>query len=280
MSGQLALDLRKTRGDGMLRQSWLASRLALCFVFGLVLASGFSVPLFAQSGQTTLLVSAASSLQDALKVIDPLFDKAQAPLQVRYNFAASGILQQQIEQGAPVDVFIAAAQKQMDALQAKNMLLPGTRQNLLANRLSLIVPSTSTLKLRSFLDLTNEKVQRISIGEPRSVPAGQYATEVFTQLNIANQIKSKLVYANSVQSVLAAVASGNVDAGIVYLTDAKREKQVKQVTLADENLHSPIVYPIAIIATSKNPKAARAYANFLRSRPAKAVFQQYGFGIS
>ncbi|HEY9828270.1 MAG TPA: molybdate ABC transporter substrate-binding protein [Stenomitos sp.] len=225
---------------------------------------------------TTLLISAAASLQDALKAIEPRFAQANPNIKLSYNFGASGALQQQIEQGAPVDIFLSAAQKQMSSLQQKGLLLAETRRNLLTNRLILIVPSNATAGLKGFRQLVS--VNRIAIGEPRSVPVGQYAEEVFKNLGILSQLQPKFVFGNNVRSVLVAVESGNVDAGIVYATDAKRSDRVKQVATAPAALHSPIVYPAAILQGSKKTAAAKAYMNFLASDTAKAVFRAYGFG--
>jgi molybdate transport system substrate-binding protein len=227
-----------------------------------------------------LLIAAAASLQDALEDLDPRFEAAHSGITVNYNFAASGPLQQQIQQGAPVDVFVSAAAKQMDALQAQNLILSETRRNLLTNDLVLIVPSNSTLGLTSFRQLTDSTIGRIAVGEPRSVPAGQYAEELFTNLGILESLRSKFVYGNSVRSVLGSVESGNAEAGVVYTTDARITSRVRQVATAPSNLHSPIVYPIAVLQSSPNQQAARAYVQFLRSQPAQEVFRQYGFGIA
>jgi molybdate transport system substrate-binding protein len=234
----------------------------------------------AQSQSATLLIAAAASLQDALEELDPMFESANRGITVNYNFAASGPLQQQIEQGAPVDLFISAATRQMDALQEKNLLLANTRRNLLTNDLVLVVPRNSRLGLTSFRQLTNANVRRISVGEPRSVPVGTYTEELFENLGILDELRPKLVYGNSVRNVLATIESGNADAGVVYTTDARISGQVTQVATAPSNLHSPIVYPLAVIAASRNQEAARTYAQFLTSSRALAVFRAYGFGIA
>jgi molybdate transport system substrate-binding protein len=239
---------------------------------------GLSIPASAQS--TTLLISAAASLQNALEEVDPIFKGANSGVAVNYNFAASGPLQQQIEQGAPVDVFISAATSQMDALQNKNLILTDTRRNLLTNRLVLVVPNNSSLGLTNFQQLTNSAVRKISVGEPRSVPAGRYAEELFTNLGILEQLRSKFVYGNSVRNVLGTVESGNADAGVVYVTDARISNQVRLVVTAPDNLHSPIIYPIAVMRASRNQQSARAYLQFLRSKQAQDIFKKYGFGIA
>jgi molybdate transport system substrate-binding protein len=229
---------------------------------------------------STLLVAAAASLQDALEDLDSVFATENQGITVDYTFAASGPLQQQIEQGAPVDLFISAASRQMDALQEKNLILAATRRNLLTNRLVLVVPRNSTLGLTSFQQLTNSSIRRISVGEPRSVPAGQYAEEAFRNLGILEQLQPKFVYGNSVRNVLGTVESGNADAGIVYTTDARISDQIQQIATIPSHLHSPIVYPMAIIAASQNQGAARAYAQFLTSEPAQTMFRQYGFTLA
>ena len=252
------------------------------FLATLLLAIGLKIvmPAPAQAESTTLLIAAAASLQNALEEIDPLFESAHSEITANYNFAASGPLQQQIEQGAPVDVFISAATKQMDALQEKGLLVKETRRNILTNRLVLVVPSNSTLGLTSFQQLTDSRVKKIAVGEPRSVPAGQYAEELFKNLGTLEQLKPKFVYGNSVRNVLGSVESGNADAGVVYRTDALISDKVKQVATAPDNLHSPIVYPIAVIGASRSVNAAKTYVQFLTTDVAKSVFTKYGFGIA
>jgi molybdate transport system substrate-binding protein len=252
------------------------------FLATLTLAIGFkfTIPAPSDAQSATLLIAAAASLQNALEELDPIFESANRGVTVNYNFAASGPLQQQIEQGAPVDLFISAATRQMDALQEQNLIVTNTRRNLLTNDLVLVVPRNSNLGLTGFRQLTNSNVRRISVGESRSVPAGQYAEEVLRNLGILDQLRPKFVYGNSVRNVLGTVESGNADAGIVYATDARISNQVRQVATAPSNLHSPIVYPVAVITASRHQSAARAYAEFLTSRQAQAVFRRYGFGIA
>lgn len=247
----------------------------------LLIAAGIrlTLPTPADTQNTTLLIAAAASLQDALEELDPVFEATHSGITVNYNFAASGPLQQQIEQGAPTDVFISAANQQMDTLQSQNLIITNTRRNILTNSLVLIIPNDSTLGLTDFRQLTNANVNKISVGEPRSVPAGQYAEELLTNLGILEQLRSKFVYGNSVRNVLGTVESGNADAGIVYATDARISDQVTQVATAPSNLHSPIVYPMAVIAASRNQNEARSYAQFLSSSEAQAVFRRHGFGI-
>nr|WP_228039220.1 molybdate ABC transporter substrate-binding protein [Dolichospermum sp. LEGE 00240] len=246
---------------------------ALLLTIGLpTLASGSVV---AQSN-SNLLVSAAASLKEALEEIKPLYRQSKANVNISYNFGSSGALQQQIEQGAPADIFISAAKKQVDALEKKGLLVAGTRNIIAKNKLVLVVPKNA-VSITSFYNLKDAKVKKIAIGEPRTVPAGQYGQQVLEKLKIWSEIKSKLVFANNVRQVLASVETGNADAGLVYITDAKISDKVKVVVTADEKYHSPIIYPLAIIKGSKNVDTAKEFSQFLSSNQAKAVFRKYGF---
>jgi molybdate transport system substrate-binding protein len=232
-------------------------------------------PVVAQSN-TSLLISAAASLKEVLVEIQPLYQQSQPNVNISYNFGSSGTLQQQIEQGAPTDIFISAAKKQVDTLEQKGLLVTGSRNIIAKNRLVLIVPKNA-VGINSFYSLKDAKVKKIAIGEPRSVPAGQYAQQVLEKLKIWTEVKSKLVFANNVRQVLASVESGNADTGLVYATDAKISNRVKVVVTADEKYHSPIIYPLAVVKRSKNVNAAKEFSQFLSSTQAKAVFKKYGF---
>ncbi len=267
-------------------KSWrigLSSLLAI--VISLVYAQFASTALpsqqiaFQPAPTSTILVAAAASLQKAFQAVTPIYTKANPSQTVNYNFASSGVLAQQIQQGAPVDVFIAAADTQINSLQKQGLLVAGTQKTLLTNQLVLVAPKQSQVALTSFKQLTAPEIKRISIGEPRTVPAGQYATEVFKNLGILERITSKLVLGNNVKSVLTTVETGDVDAGIVYITDAKSSDKVTIVAIADRKLHSPIHYPIAVIKSSRSLAGARQFIEFLQSKPARTVFKKYGFGI-
>lgn len=228
--------------------------------------------------QVNLTVSAAISLSNALKEIKQIYQSQQPSVNITYNFGASGALQQQILQGANVDVFFSAATKQIDTLQKNNLLVDETRRNLLTNNLVLITVKDG-VPLTNFQELTNKQIKRIAIGEPKSVPVGQYSQELLTNLGIWQQVKPKIVFANNVRQVLTFVETGNADAGIVYTTDAKESNQVKVRATAPGNFHSPIIYPVAVIKGSRNQDAAKSYVQFIASEQAKTVFQKYGFGV-
>jgi len=223
-----------------------------------------------------LTISAAASLKDALSEIVTLYSQAKSNVAIRNNFGSSGNLQQQIINGAPVDVFISAAAKQMDELQKKGLIIPDTRRDLLSNRLVLIVPADKN-DISDLKDLTTANIKRIAIGDPRSVPVGQYAEQALTKLELFQDVQSKFVLGNNVRQVLQFVESGNAQAGIVYATDVKTSTKVKVVQVLDARLHKPIVYPIAVLQKSTNQPSAKSYLEFLSSEPAKTIFEKYGF---
>jgi molybdate transport system substrate-binding protein len=228
----------------------------------------------------TLNISAAASLTDVLKAIDTLYTQAKPNVTLTPNFASSGTLQTQIENGAPSDVFISAAAAQMDNLQKENLILTGSRKNLLYNSLVMVVPIDSTLGLTSFNDMATAKVTKVAIGDPKSVPCGTYAVKAFDELGITAQVQPKEVLGADVRGVLTYVESGNVDAGFVYSTDALTSTRVKVMASAPADINSQIVYPAAVVQASKNPAVAQDYLNFLFSDQAKALFVKYGFTMA
>jgi len=255
-----------------------ARRGFFAFLLALLLCGTAGIlPTSSLRAATELTISAAISLKDALDEIKQLYASENPGVSIATNYGASGTLQLQIEQGAPVDVYISAAPKQMDALESKGLLLPGTRRDLLRNEIVLIVPSDSRLGIKSFLDLTRPDVKQIALGEPTAVPAGQYAKEVLTNLGIYDAVKSKAVLGKDVRQVLTYVETGNVDAGVVYLTDAKTSSKVMVVAQAPENSHQPVIYPVAVIKSTKNAEAAKRFGDFLEGPKAAAVFRKYGF---
>jgi molybdate transport system substrate-binding protein len=228
---------------------------------------------------TNLNISAASSLTDAIKELDSFYVKSNTNITLTPNFAGSGTLQKQIEQGAPADVFISAAASQMDALQKENLILTETRKNLLNNTLVLVVPNDSTLAITGLKDLAGDSIKKIAIADPKSVPAGMYAQQAFDKLGITAQLQYKLVLGADVRGVLNYVESGNVDAGLVYLTDAKASSKLKIAASAPDDINARIVYPVAVVAACKIPETAKNYVNFLFSTQAKTVFLKWGFTL-
>ena len=257
--------------------------LILCLVslFSWLIAVGCSPRLATTNvgvgGTVTITVSAAASLQDALDAIAPQFIQTYPDIVIDYNFASSGALQRQIEQGATADIFFSAAAQQMEALSDKDLISSESRQDIVANRLVLIAPSRSTLTITEIAQLKDADISRFSVGEFRSVPAGQYAEQVFDKLGLLESFRSKFIFGNNVRSVLAAVESGNVDVGIVYATDAVLSNQVQVLATVPAEFHPSIVYPIAIVQNTAHPQAAQTFINFLTTDTAQAIFQEFGF---
>jgi molybdate transport system substrate-binding protein len=229
-----------------------------------------------QARKQELTVSAAISLKGVLDEIAQLYHARKPDTVLDFNLEASGTLQLQIEQGAPVDVFISASPQEMDALESKGLLEAGTRRDLARNRIVLIVP-IGTTTISGFQDLTRPEVKRVAVAEPQTVPAGKYAKEVLDHLGIYEQLRPKCVLGKDVRQVLTYVVRGNVDAGIVYATDAQTSNQVRIIATAPERLHSPVIYPVAVIKTSKDSSAAKDFVAFLLGPQARAVLQKYGF---
>ncbi len=223
----------------------------------------------------TITVGAAASLQDAANELKDIYAKQHPEYKITYNFASSGTLQKQIEAGAPVDLFISAGKKQMDELAAQGLIIDSSRQDLLGNTLILIAKKDSSLN--SFTGLKDGSINKISIGTPETVPAGKYAQETLSNLKLWDELQPKMVLAKDVRQVLTYVETGNVDAGLVYNSDAISSKSIRIVAEAPADSHKAIVYPLAIIKNSPNQKAVQAFIDFLSSAEAKAVFEKYGF---
>lgn len=224
----------------------------------------------------TLTISVAASLQNATAELAPLFERSQPGVKLAFNFGASGTLEQQIEHGAPADVFFSAAPRPMDALASKGLILDDTRRDLLRNQIVLIVPKDNPGPT-SFQELTGAKVKLIALGDPASVPAGDYGRQTLQALNLWAGVQSRLVLGKDVRQVLTYVETGNAEAGIVYATDARESSKVRVVDTAPEGTHTPVVYPIAVVKDSHNVAAARALIAFLAGRDGSTVFARHGF---
>jgi len=227
---------------------------------------------------TEITVSAAISLKNAFEEIGKLYESKNIGSKVTFNLGASGDLMTQIKGGAPVDVFASAALKDMDDLDNAGFVVKETRTNFVLNSVVLIVPSSSNITLTSFEDLKKAEIQKIAIGNPKTVPVGRYSAETFQYYKISDMIQTKLVLAENVRQVLDYVARGEVDAGIVYSTDAMvKQHEVKIIVTAPEESHKPIIYPIAVVKGSKNEKTARSFINLVTSDEGRKILSKYGF---
>ena len=225
-------------------------------------------------------LAAAASLKNAFddKLI-PMFEEKYPGVKVTPTYASSGDLQTQIENGLEADVFMSAANKQMNALADEDLVDNSTNLQFLENKVVLIVPADSNANISSFDDLKNVE-GNIAIGDPESVPAGQYAKEVLNNTGLWETVEPKLSLGTDVTAVLNQVAQGSADCGIVYATDAKSTDDVKVVCEAPEDaLKTPVIYPVAALKNSTDSKATQAFMDFLQTQEAKDVFVDYGFTL-
>lgn len=249
---------------------------SLRFFFAILGLSFLSLGSAANAADKTVSVSAAASLGDVLKAINVEFEK-QTGTAVELNLGASNAIARQIEEGAPTDVFFSADLAKMEGLEAKGLIAAGTTEAQLSNALVVVVPEDSTLVVKSATDLAGDAVKKIAVGDPKAVPVGLYAKQWLTQVNLWSAIEPKLVPTESVRAALAAVESGNVEAGIVYKTDAAISKKVK-VALQVSGPEAPqITYPMALVKGAPHAEAGRAYLEFLDSKEAQALFVKFGF---
>lgn len=232
----------------------------------------------AADGQTEILVAAAASLKNAYEEeLIPMFQEEHPEIIVTGAYDSSGKLQTQIEEGLEADVFMSAATAQMDALNEEGLIQTDTIVNLLENKIVLIAPASGGEDLNSFEDIV--KAQSIALGDPASVPAGQYAREALTNLGLWDQIQDRVSFGTNVTEVLNQVAASSADAGIVYATDAaSMPEDVRVIGEAPEgSLAEPVIYPVAVVASSAHPEEARAFVDFLQTEEAMEVFESYGF---
>jgi molybdate transport system substrate-binding protein len=221
---------------------------------------------------------AAASLTDALQEIKTAYESSGGDTIV-LNLGASSTLARQIEEGAPADLFLSADEAHMDALEKRGRVLAGTRRSVLSNTLVVVVPLDSPLRIASPADLVSPRIRHLALAEPQSVPAGIYAREYLRRLNLWDPVSDRVVPTENVRGALAAVETGNADAGIVYKTDAGISRKVRiafEVPLAEG---PRISYPFAVIAGSKRREAARRFLAYLESPAALAIFEKYGFLI-
>ena len=234
----------------------------------------------ADLGEQSILVAAAASLKNAYEdKLIPMFEEQYPGVTVKGTYDSSGKLQTQIEEGLEADVFMSAAKKQMKALDEEGMIDSDSIVDLLENKIVLIVPTGNEKKLEKFEDIEN--ADSIALGDPASVPAGQYAQEIFTNLKNWNDVKKKASFGTNVTEVLNWVAKGSASCGVVYATDAASNKDVKVFAEAPADaLKTPVIYPVAALKKSKNKDAADKFVKFLQSEKALKVFRSYGFTIN
>lgn len=227
--------------------------------------------------KTTLMISAAASLTDALNELKPVFEDENPSIELTFNFGGSGKLAQMIVQGAPSDVFLSASESDMDKLQVEDMILKDTRVNFAENELALITHKDQPAKVFSFKEISSADVDHLAIGESESVPAGRYTKQVLERLDLWDSLQGSLVMSSDVRQVLTHVELGNADAGIVYASDVLRSEKVMIVATADSDWHDPIMYPGAVISDTAHPDEAKAFLAFLTSNQGQELLHKHGF---
>ena len=225
----------------------------------------------------TIMISAAASLTEAFTDMESQFEAENPDVKVDINFAGSGSLRTQIEGGAPVDVFASADQKNMDILAGEELIENSTRKDFAQNSLVLIVPASSTLNITGIEDLTSPEVGRIAIGNPDTAPVGKYTTQALTEAGIWDQLENKTVLAEDVKQALVYVERGEVDAGFVYMTDAKTADPGKIKIVATVPVSTPVTYPIAVVSASDNKEEAQEFIDFVTGQEGQEILGKYGF---
>lgn len=240
-------------------------------------SSGTTASDAAPAEKVDLTISAAASMTDALNDIKKTYEAANPNIELSFNFGGSGALQKQIEQGAPADLFLSAAVKNMKPLVESNLIAEGKEKTLLKNELVAVVPENGKAAVASMEDLDKADVKKVAIGIPESVPAGNYAKEALTNAKLWDALQSKMVQAKDVRQVLQYVETGNADAGFVYKTDALTSSKVKIAFTVDPASYSAVEYPIGIVKATKHSKEAEDFYNYLQSKASLDVFLKYGF---
>ncbi|MFC4323457.1 molybdate ABC transporter substrate-binding protein [Litchfieldia salsa] len=229
------------------------------------------------STKEEITISAASSLTNVLLEIKKEFEIHNEFVEVHLNFGSSGTLQKQIEQGAPVDLFVSASSSHFKTLLDKEMIDQNSVVNLLTNELVLVKNKASELAISDFSDLTNENINTIAIGIPETVPVGHYSKELLQEIGLWETIQPKIVLAKDVRQVLTYIETNNVDVGIVYSSDAHTSNKIEVIAKANKNHHSPIFYEVGIIHKSEHKELAKEFSLFLQSESSVEIFKQYGF---
>jgi molybdate transport system substrate-binding protein len=225
-----------------------------------------------------MVLSVAVSMKEAVEEVGRTFASGRPGLVLRYNFGSSGDLQKQIEAGAPVDIFISAAQRQMDELEKGGFIVPASRRVFARNVLIVIKPADSRIDITRPGDLLDARVRRIVIGNPKTVPVGQYSEESLRALGLWERVQPKLVFSENVRQALDYVVRGEADAGFVYSTDAAtRAANVKEAFRPPEDTYRPVVYPAAVVATSRQRALAQSFLDLLTGRDGQATLARLGF---
>lgn len=260
-------------------QKTIALLLIIMMMFGTA-ACGSTAPVQSPSPAAEpaeLTILAAASLTDSMNEVISNYASVAPNVKITVSYGSSGALQSQIENGAPADIFFSAANKQMDALNDGGLMMSDSIVKLLKNEIVLVVPADSALSISAFEDAATDAVFKVALGDVDSVPAGQYAQDTFTALNLWDKVSAKAVFGTDVRQVLSWVSASEADCGVVYSTDAASDDSVKVVASAPADTHKAIVYPVGIVKASTQQTAAADFIKYLQSAEGLAVFTKYGF---
>ncbi|NIA03101.1 MAG: molybdate ABC transporter substrate-binding protein [Nitrospirae bacterium] len=250
---------------------------AVAFIFVLILLILTAAPTLPSTQPDTITVSAAASLTDAFKDITAEFEKSNPEVSVELNLASSGSLRLQIEAGAPIDVFASASQKHMDILGGNGLILNESRQDFAGN--SLVLITQKNRNINTIDDLFSENVERIAIGNPDTSPVGRYARQSLMEAGHWDNVKDKVIFAETVKQVLTYVERGEVDAGFVYMTDVDGAKPDSIDVVCSVPLSIPIRYPIAVVSSSSNKAIAEKFNNFVTGEHGRKILNEHGFWL-
>ena len=229
-----------------------------------------------------LNVFCAASMTETMEQIKKVYEEKHKDIELVYTFDSSGTLKKQIEQGADADIFISAAQKQMNALdksktpEASVVIDEATRFNLLENKVVLAVSKGNSLGLKDFTDLTKAEISKIALGNS-DVPVGQYSEELLKNLKIWDEIQKKVTLGSNVKEVTTWIKEGVANCGIIYATDAYSAGLEVVATAKEGMIKTPVLYPAAVLKNSKNAKEAKEFLEFLKGDECKAIFEKVGF---
>ena len=249
--------------------------LSICLILSVSGCSSEKKALDNAKPKTELIVSAAISLTDVLEEIRFVFEEAHN-VKLTFNLGGSGKLATQIQQGAPVDVFISANMNYMDTLEDENLILSPTREVIAGNKIVLITGKSSDIYYKSLDEISADDINQIAIGNPESVPAGKYTEQILRNLDKWHELKSKIILAKDARQVLTYVETGNVDIGFVYESDALVSDKITVLATADTSLHNSILYPVAVLTSTKHEKEATSFVKFLNSHQAQAILTNNG----
>ena len=242
------------------------------------IAAGFAPRPVHAEDRVVLTVFAAASMQATMERIAKLYTEANPDVEIRCNFDSSGTLKTQIEEGAECDLFLSAAQKQMNALEKSGLIVPATRLNLLENKVALVVPEGNPANIHSYDDLGTDRLRAIALGNA-DVPVGAYSQEILANMGLWDKlnIDGKISFGSNVTEVAMQVREGAVDCGIVYATDAATYKLTVVAEPPAGTLRTPVIYPAAVLSGSSHAIRAAAFLEYLRSPQALEIFSSVGF---